>query len=141
MSDEHFNNYKKLVIFLEIILAKRVVRSHLTLAQQIIESFVSELESLYSSHIMLSGTHELLHLVDNIDTFGHLNPINCFPFEELNRKLVSYIHGFDLIGEKFIKIFSTGQLLSKSLETVSNDKLKESLDKYPPFKTSNVKQN
>jgi hypothetical protein len=47
---------------------------------------------------MLSGTHELLHLVDCTTAFGPLNLINLFQFEELNRILVSFLHGFDLIG-------------------------------------------
>jgi hypothetical protein len=53
---------------------------------------------------MLSGVHELLHLVECTITFGPLNSFSLFPFEELNRKLLRFLHGYDLIGEelKFI---------------------------------------
>jgi hypothetical protein len=40
---------------------------------------------------MLSGVHELLHLVECTIQFGHLNSINCFPFEEVNRKSLNFI--------------------------------------------------
>ncbi len=42
---------------------------------------------------MLSGTHELIHLIDCTKDFGPLNNINCFPFEEMNRKFLSCIKG------------------------------------------------
>jgi hypothetical protein len=61
---------------------------------------------------MLSGMHELLHLVDCTLDFGPLNSISLFTFEELNRKGVRLIKGKDLIGEEFIKLLSTAQCLS-----------------------------
>ena len=33
------------------------------------------------------------------ENFGPLNGINCFLFEELNREMLRFIHGFDLIGK------------------------------------------
>lgn len=111
MQYEHLQNLTKLVIFLEIILAREILKKQLDEAQVLIESFVSELENLYRTPIMLSGVHELLHLTDCIRVFGHLNGINLFPFEELNRKTTGFIHGYDLIGEELIKIFSTAQSL------------------------------
>ena len=67
--------------------------------QKIIESFVKDYCKFYSIYSMLLGVHELLHLVDCTKNYGSLNNINCFPFEELNRKVVGTIHGRDLIGE------------------------------------------
>jgi hypothetical protein len=80
-------------------------------AQQLIQSFVKELDHIYPKSILLSGFHELLHLVDCTKRFGPLNFINCFQFEELNRKLLGIINGKDLIGEELIKLFSSLQAL------------------------------
>ena len=80
---------------------------------------------------MLSGMHELLHLVKCTVEFGPLNNINGFPFEELNRKITRLIKGKDLIGEEFIKLFSTVQCLSK-LEPTS-DRQREFLIKKSCF--------
>jgi hypothetical protein len=45
--------------------------------------------------------------------------MNCFPFEELNRKVVGLIHGRDLMGEEFIKIFNLIQGLSSKFSSIS----------------------
>ena len=82
-------------------------RNELEVAQGIIKEFLKELENLYDSKIMVSGVHELIHLVDCTKEFGPLNITNCFQFEELNRKFMRFVHGKDLIGEEFIKTFST----------------------------------
>jgi hypothetical protein len=50
-----------------------------------------------------------LHLEDCTLAFGPLNFINLFQFEELNRIWVSFLHGFDLIGEEIFKIFLTAR--------------------------------
>ena len=52
----------------------------------------------FLTQYFLQCAHELLHLVDCTIEFGTLNSINCFQFEELNRKLLTFTHGFDLIG-------------------------------------------
>ena len=82
--------------------------------------FVNELSELYSKSIMLSGAHELLHLTHCTLEFGPLNSINCFQYEELNRKLMRFLHGTDLIGEEIIKIFGTSQILSSFSQSIRN---------------------
>ena len=90
---------------------------------------------------MLSGVHELLHLVDCTKEFGSLNTINCFTFEEMNRKVCGIIHGRDLIGEEFVKVFSTGQSLAKFISNCKEEtKLNEFIKKTIIFKTSNRKK-
>ena len=79
-----------------------IIKYDLIKADIIIREFVQELDSLYSPRIMLSGVHELLHLVEMTLDFGPLNGVNCFQFEELNRKMIRFVHGFDLIGEFII---------------------------------------
>ncbi len=76
---------------------------------------------------MLSGGHELLHLVECSIQFGHLNSINCFPFNEPIRKFLNFIHGKDLIGEEFIKIFSI--ILSLCTST-HNDNINNQLQQF-----------
>ena len=108
MKADHYFNLQKLVIFVETILSPVKLKK----ANVLINDFVQELAGLYTPRIMLSGVHELLHMVDETLAYGPLNNINCFQFEELNRKMLRFIHGFDLIGEEMIKVFSTAQYLS-----------------------------
>ncbi len=108
MNGEYYNNIKKLIIFMEILLSPSISLDDLSKAELIIFDFVKEVSKLYPATILLSGLHELLHLVDCTLDFGPLNCTNCFQFEEINRKLMRFLHGADLIGEELIKIFSTG---------------------------------
>jgi hypothetical protein len=60
---------------------------------------------------MLSGMHENLHIVDFTTSFGPMNNINCFQYEEVNRKIVNLINSHDLIGIEFLLNFSVLQSL------------------------------
>ena len=71
--------------------------------KKILISFVKEAQDIYPGDIMVSGMHEILHLVDCTLEFGPLNCINSFQFEELNRKIIRLISGKDLIGDEFLK--------------------------------------
>jgi hypothetical protein len=102
----HFEHLVKLVVFLEIILSREIKKSDLNYAEKIIFEFVKDFNKIYSESSMLSGVHELLHLVDCTKYFGPLNLINLFPYEELNRPCIGVIHGRDLIGEELIKMVS-----------------------------------
>ena len=88
---------------------------------------------------MLSGVHELLHLIECTLDYGPLNNINCFQFEEINRKMLRFIHGLDLIGVEMIKIFSTTQYLSLKCTSIENYKLKEFVSSRLKLKSSNNK--
>jgi hypothetical protein len=73
-----FDNIIKLVIFMQIILNQKINRKYLKQAQILIERFLNELVDIYDEAIMVSGTHELIHLIDCTLDFGPLNNINCF---------------------------------------------------------------
>ena len=88
MDSSQFEHLVKLVIFMETILSREIKLEDLDFAQQLIISYVKDFSKFYSLNSMLSGVHELLHLVECTKTLGPLNNINCFPFEELNRKLL-----------------------------------------------------
>ena len=87
---------------MEIILSREIKICDFENLQKIIIKFVEDYSSIKGAGSMLSGVHELLHLVDCSKYFGTLNLINFIPYEELNRKCVSVIHGRDLMGEALI---------------------------------------
>jgi len=140
MQPEYYNNLKKLVIFMEKILSATINIDDLKKAEAIVFDFVEEVQNIYPNSIMLSGLHEMLHLVDCTLKFGPLNSINCFQFEELNRKLIRFLHSYDLIGEELIKIFSTAQILSNYSFNISNARLNDYIKTKLCFKTSNRKR-
>lgn len=141
METIQFEHLIKLVIFMEILLSREIKLCDLDFGQKIIEAFVSDFSKIYTINSMLSGVHELLHLVDCTKNFGPLNYINCFPFEELNRKVIGTIHGRDLMGEEFIKLFSLMQSLTSTVSNLNSDsKLVDYIKQEMFFKTSNRKR-
>lgn len=135
-----YTNLTKLVIFIENLLLPKIAKSDLKILQAIIIEFLKELPLIYNSAIMLSGFHELVHLIECTEQFGPLNLVNCFQFEELNRKFMQLIHGKDLIGEEFIKVFTAAQSLSVlTAFQPTNIDLSEFIKSNLDFKTSNKK--
>jgi hypothetical protein len=135
-----YENLKKLVLFVETLLAAEITIDRLNKVHNLVIEFVKEASRLYPPSIMLSGMHELMHLVECTLDFGPLNTTNCFQFEELNRKLMRFLHGHDLIGEEIIKIASTAQMLSSYARNVKNNKIKEYISSRVSFKSSNIKK-
>ena len=140
MESRYYLNLMKLVVGMECLLDKRIKRANLEIVQEILVSFVKEAQQLYSSEIMLSGMHEILHLVDCTLTFGPLNCTNSFQFEELNRKIISLIFGKDLMGDEFLKLFSILQALTYYSFLNENPVLKEYFKEHNIIKSCNKKR-
>ena len=139
MEWDYYNNLMLLVIILEALLKPNINQCDLEIINQVVIDFVKSLNLLYPERAMLSGVHELLHLVDCTIDFGPLYLINCFPFEELNRKLLQLTKGRDLIGEEFIKLFTVMQCLSVYTKECNSSLFEEFINKYSTIKTSNCK--
>ncbi len=93
IDDSLFQHLLLLIIALEHLLEKKIKVSELETIDLLLNKFVSQLTQFYDEHIMLSGMHELLHLVQQTRETGPLNMTSCYPFEELNRKVTRAIKG------------------------------------------------
>jgi hypothetical protein len=80
-----------------------------------------------------------MNLVECTITFGPLNSFSLFPFEEINRKLLRFLHGYDLIGEKLFKIYSTSKFLLNNSKQIQNKDIELFISKYLSIKSSNKK--
>ncbi len=140
MEPEYLLNLMKLVVSMECLLDKKIKQNDLVIVRQILIQFVSEVTLLYPKDVMVSGMHELLHLVDCTIEFGPLNCINSFQFEELNRKIIRLIHGKDLIGDEFLNLFGILQALMCFTYSNKNPTLIEYFEKHNVIKSSNKKR-
>jgi hypothetical protein len=140
MEYDYYQHLMLLVIAMENLLKPKIKKNELKIIHKVLIKFVERFEQLYPERSMLSGVHELLHLVQCTKNFGPLNGCNCFEFEELNRLFLKLIKGNDLIGEEFIKLFSYLKVLnSYSSNSLTNSKFKEFINKNSAIKTSNLK--
>lgn len=149
MDCQYFENLITLVISLQHLFSSEIKLKNIGFVKKLLFLFVSQLPSLYTPQILNSGAHELLHLADFTLDFGPLNFVSCFQFEEINRKILRFIKGNDLVCEEFLKIFSTSQILSSVMSGIeyshSNDpeytSFVDFINKYSCVKTSNRKCN
>lgn len=112
MDEEYFKHLLFLIIPIEYLLSKNINVVNLPSIHKSLCLFVKNLEELYDIHILKSAAHELLHLTMCTKLLGPLNQNNCFPFEELNRKVNRYRKGDDLIGDEFLKLLNASKNFS-----------------------------
>jgi hypothetical protein len=139
LKSEYFLNLMKLVLGMECLLNRKISRENLVIVKKILISFVKEAQEIYPEDIMVSGMHEILHLVDCTLEFGPLNCNNSFQFEELNRKIIRLISGKDLIGDEFLKLFSVLQALTYFSFKNDNKVIEKYFEENNIIKTSNKK--
>ncbi len=77
MEYEYYQHLMLLVITIENLLKPKIKRSELQIIHLALIRFVEQFEELYPERSMLSGVHELLHLVQCTENFGPLNGCNC----------------------------------------------------------------
>ena len=141
MDNKFLINLTKLVVATEFLLQKKILKSDLIYVKEILKAFVLEVEQIYPANIMLSGMHELLHIVDCTINFGPINFVNCFQYEEINRKIVKFINGYDLVGVEFITNFSILQSLQMFYQSfTSNNAFNKFIEKHKIVKSSNKKR-
>jgi hypothetical protein len=78
MEYEYYQHLMLLVIAIENLLKPKIKRSELQIIHLTLIKFVEQFEELYPERSMLSGVHELWHLVQCTENFGPLNGFNCF---------------------------------------------------------------
>ena len=62
-------------------------KSYCTYAGQLLKVFVQHAEQLYGREFLVYNVHSLLHLASDVEKFGHLDTISCFPFENSLQKV------------------------------------------------------
>ncbi|CAF0821714.1 unnamed protein product [Brachionus calyciflorus] len=139
MSIEHYNNLILLVLILEFFYSPKIKKSDLPKMKSIIMLFLNDLDELYDQKILKSGFHELIHYPDMVLNFGPINCSNCYPFEELNRKITSLIKGQNLVGQEFLKIFNIIHFLSGFKDRTDNEYFRDFFEKYSIVKSSNTR--
>ena len=112
MDSEYMEPHIHFIIALEYLLSPLIQYTDLDFIHFSLSHFVDKVSQIYPKQLMLSGMHELLHLVELTKNFGNINSINLFTFETLNRHVSNTIHGKYLVGEEFISSYTLLQGLS-----------------------------
>lgn len=119
MQEQYFKHLLLLIIPMEHLLSKKIEKKQLKEIHQSLCKFVSQIELYYDIHLLKSASHELIHLAMCTETLGPINDNNCYQFEELNRKVMRFIKGEDLLGDEFIKLFNCSRNFSLFVNTLN----------------------
>ena len=60
---------------------------HASYAKTLFVNFVKNFASVFGSQFIVYNVHNLVHLADDAQTYGALDVVSCFPFENYLRQL------------------------------------------------------
>ncbi|KAJ8679049.1 hypothetical protein QAD02_014836 [Eretmocerus hayati] len=89
----YFQHHILLVYGLTMLNMSSISEQMMGNAGSALNDYVKIFETLYGIEHMTMCIHLLLHLVDAVRKFGPLFVTSCFPFENLNGILKSFVHG------------------------------------------------
>ena len=84
MEYDYYQHLMLLVIAKENLLKPKIKKNELKIIHKVLIKFVERFEQLYPERSMLSGVHELLHLVQCTKNFGPLHGCNHFGSKSFN---------------------------------------------------------
>lgn len=89
----YFKHHALLVDAVRILNSSSISTDMLIKAEKLLKEYVKRFEILYGKIHMTANIHLLLHLADTVRAFGPCFTTSCFPFEDLNGTLKSFVHG------------------------------------------------
>lgn len=102
LSNDCFNHYMTFNIAMTILLSDGMDEL-VNYARDLLESFVKNFELLYGKHLVSHNVHCLLHLADDYESFGSLDNISAFPFENYMKNLKKMLRKHDKPLQQVIK--------------------------------------
>ena len=69
-----------------ILLSPKLASKYASYAKGLLSTFVQNFSELFGSQFVVYNVHSLLHVADDAETYGTLDSVSCFPYENyLNR--------------------------------------------------------
>lgn len=124
MTPEYFENLADLVNGTSLLNSDSVSNDDIDVADKLLKRFSCNFQNLYGARHMSSNVHLLRHLAANVRALGPLWVTSCFPFEDLNGKLVNLAHGTRHAGLQIAKNLSTFSLLDKKIDELPEGRVK-----------------
>lgn len=93
LRQDYFNHYLLLVVAISMLNCERVTYSMINVAQEFLNKFVCEFETLYGLQFCSINIHQLRHLPDNVMKLGPLWVFSCYQYENLNGLFLTLVHG------------------------------------------------
>ncbi|XP_072760814.1 LOW QUALITY PROTEIN: uncharacterized protein [Anoplolepis gracilipes] len=112
-----YNHFLSLSIAIRIMADPQICTTFLTYAHSLLLWFVSNYGTIYGKEYLSHNVHNLIHIANDVKTFGYLDNFSCFKYENNMQKIKNKIHQ-----------------CGKPLEKVSNrifEELQQPIKQYP----------
>uniref|UniRef100_A0ABD2WGD7 DUF4218 domain-containing protein n=1 Tax=Trichogramma kaykai TaxID=54128 RepID=A0ABD2WGD7_9HYME len=93
MNVNFFEHHKMLVYAISLLNCSSISSEMIEKAKILLREYVNQFRNLYGQKFSTCNIHLLLHLSNDVEKFGPLWALNCFPFENFNGLLKKYVFG------------------------------------------------
>lgn len=93
MNPIYFRHYLLLVSGISLLNSSCVTVKSVEDAERLLHEFVRECPTLYGIQFCSINVHQILHLPDCVRRLGPLWVYSCFPYEDINGKILKLVHG------------------------------------------------
>ena len=93
MNENYFQHHMLLVKAISMLNCNSVNDEMIEIAERLLTEYLVRFELLYGKKYMTCNIHLLKHLSNDVKKFGPLWVLSCYPFEDFNGTLKSYVHG------------------------------------------------
>lgn len=93
MRQDYFEHYLLLVTAITLLNSEKITPFMIDVAEDFLNKFVGEFETLYDLKFCSINIHQLLHLPDCVRRLGPLWTFSCFEYENINGQLLKLVHG------------------------------------------------
>ncbi|XP_070522164.1 uncharacterized protein [Cardiocondyla obscurior] len=93
MNPIYFRHYLLLVNGISLLNSSCITVKNIEDAERLLHEFVRECPTLYGIQFCSINVHQILHLPDCVKRLGPLWIYSCFPYEDINGKILKLVHG------------------------------------------------
>lgn len=87
LNEKYYSHFLLLVCAVRILSHPEDCHTNNNCASALITEFVEQFPKLYGTEHMSYNVHSLLHLADDVKSFGHLHSYSAFKFENFMQKM------------------------------------------------------
>lgn len=92
ISPIYYNHFVVLSVAIRILIDSQSYLTFNTYAKSLLLWFVSNYGKIYGDEYLSYNVHSLLHLADDVQTFGSLENFNCFKYENYRKSRANFIN-------------------------------------------------
>jgi hypothetical protein len=120
LPEQYYSHWKLFVTIMQCLSCSTIEINQLPLIHQLLIEWVQVTEEIYGKSHILINIHQLLHLTDDIKSWGPLWTHNAFCYESMNGVFSKLFHGTQLVPTAAIKSLISIQKLNFTNEYLTN---------------------